>query len=50
MEGKIILLCRAISFVFANGMFYVVFKRLGQYVVSEFEYAYTCMILHEGTL
>jgi hypothetical protein len=50
MQEKIILLCRAISFVSADGMNYVVFKRPGQYVVSKFEYAYTCMVLHEGTL
>jgi len=31
-------------------MFYAVFKRIGQYFVSKFEYAYTCMVLHEGTL
>jgi len=50
MQGKIILLCTAITFVFSNGMFYVVFKRTGQYVVSKIEYAYTCMLLREGTL
>ena len=31
-------------------MFYVVFKIPGQYVVSKFEYAYTCVGWYEGML